>query len=331
MNGIRGHTDAVLHERSGVMKLKKRAHMEKLKKVALSLSAGILCLIFWACGGEQGGVEITPTLQPSPTAAELLTTVPVVPSEEPVSGSTPTPAQAQEGTHTQTPNMTPTPTENPSPTELLSPSATPTVTPSPTATPIPVPTKVPPEAYFENLLVEAAVRATVGNPDRVLVPEDFVSITVLDLSECELTDVSFLSMFTNLQELDLSWNNLSDTTSLPELKHLTKLDLSYNFISEIQVLSSYTELTELSLRANSLEWLTKPKEQAEEAEVNGETLPAVESVFTGLTGLRRLDLSYNILTDVSELVGLTALEYLNLEKNRITDFSAVEFVPELIR
>jgi len=54
-------------------------------------------------------------------------------------------------------------------------------------------------------------------------------------------------------------------------------------------------------------------------------------VFAGFTELRRLDLSYNILTDVSELAGLTTLEYLNLEKNRITDFSAVEFVPELIR
>lgn len=333
--------DAVLHERCETMKLKKYVSIEKVKRMVFLISIGVLCLAFCACDSEQGRTELIPTLQPSPTAVELSPTVPATPSEMPVSGSTPTPTQAQNNVYTPTPNMTPTPTENPFPTDSLSPSATPTTnptpsptatpTPSPTATPIPSPTATPPEPYFENPLVETAVRKELGNPDRALVPEDLATITVLNLSECELTDVSFLSEFTNLQELDLSWNNLSDSTSLPKLKHLTKLDLSYNFISEIQVLSSYTELTELSLRANNLERLTKPEEQQEKNETEEPTAPADASVFAGFGRLRRLDLSYNILTDVSELAGLTTLEYLNLEKNRITDFSAVEFVPELIR
>jgi len=164
-----------------------------------------------------------------------------------------------------------------------------------------------------------------------LVQEDFLSIKVLDLSECGLTDVGFLNGFINLQELDLSWNNLSDITGLPELKHLTKLDLSYNFISEIQVLSSYTELTQLSLRANDITELTEVIQPADTANPEETTAGKKISVFDGLLKLVRLDLSYNMLTDVSELTGLTALEYLNLEKNGIVDFSMVEFVPELIR
>ena len=319
------NADAVLHERNRTMNLKKHSNVKKLNRIVFFLGISILCLAFCACDGEQDIVKITPTVQPSPTAVELSPTLSVTPGEVSVSGSTPTPTQAQENT------PTPTPTPDMSPTPSATPSPTPTVTPSlsPTATPSPTPTEAPPEPYFENLLVEAAVREAVGNPDRVLMAEDFETVTVLNLSECGLNDVSFLSEFVNLQELDLSWNNLSDCTSLPELKHLTKLDLSYNFISEIQVLSSYTELTELSLRANNLEWLTSSEEPAEMLEPGADTVSA--SVFSELVGLRRLDLSYNILTDVSELAELTALEYLNLEKNRITDFSAIEFVPELIR
>ena len=186
----------------------------------------------------------------------------------------------------------------------------------------------PPEPYFDNHLVEMVVRTALGNSNSVLVPEDFETITVLNLSECELTDLNFLSEFTNLQELDLSWNNLLDCTSLPELKHLTKIDLSYNFISEIQVLSSYTELTELSLRANNLTTLVETVKFSET-----EDTAVLQEVFAfeGLSKLKRLDLSYNVLTGVSELADLTTLEYLNLEKNQIIDFSAVEFVPELIR
>lgn len=325
--------DAVLYERCEMMRLEKLFTMKKKKRVVFLFCIGVLCLVFCACDAEPVRNEVTPSLLPSPTIA----------SEAPISGVSPTPTQIPDDIHTPTPNTTPTPIENPSftdipaPTEVVSPTVTPSPTPSPSPTvtpsptPSPTPTEVPPEPYFENPLVETAVRKVLGNPDRALVPEDLATITVLNLSECELTDVSFLSEFTNLQELDLSWNNLSDSTSLPKLKHLTKLDLSYNFISEIQVLSSYTELTELSLRANNLERLTKPEEQQEKNETEESTAPADASVFAGFGRLRRLDLSYNILTDVSELAGLTTLEYLNLEKNRITDFSAVEFVPELIR
>ena len=207
----------------------------------------------------------------------------------------------------------------------------PTQNVEPTATPVLTATPQPPEPYFDNPLVEAVVREALGNPDRVLVPEDFTSIIVLDLSECGVDDTSFLSEFTNLQELDLSWNILSDSTSLPELKHLTKLDLSYNFISEIQVLSSYTELTELSLRANNLTSLSNTVVSSETEAFEETEAAETLAVFDGLSKLTRLDLSYNMLTDVSELAGLTALEYLNLENNRVIDFSPVEFVAELIR
>ena len=323
------NADAVLHERNRAMNLKKHSNAKKLNRIVFFLGISILCLAFCACDGDPDIVKIPPTVQPSPTAVELSPTLSVTPGEVSASGSTPTPTQAQVQENTPTP--TPTPDMSPTPSATPSPIPTVTPSPSPTATPSPTPTKVPPEPYFENLLVEAAVREAVGNPDRVMMPEDFETVTVLNLSECELTDVSFLSEFVNLQELDLSWNDLSDITNLPELKHLTKLDLSYNFIGEIQVLSSYTSLTELSLRANNLEWLTKPEKLTDEVGQGTDTTTAKSSVFAGLTGLRCLDLSYNMLTDVSELTELTGLEYLNLEKNRITDFSAVEFVPELIR
>ena len=315
---------------SRAMRLKKKTSVNRIKYICLLLWIGTLCFVLCACKEEQQKVDITPSLQPSPTdeAGEVISSVPATPTPdiviEPTSvpGKTPTPVVTAGPTPTVEPVVTMVPTDIPLPTV------------SPTDIPLPSPTEVPkepPEPYFDNPLVEAAVRTCVGNPDRVLIPEDFISITVLDLSECELTDVSFLSEFINLQELDLSWNNLSDCTSLPELKHLTKLILSYNFINEIQVLSSYTELTELSLRANNLTRLSVSVISSETEDLQETEVSEIYSVFDGLSKLTHLDLSYNMLSEVSELSGLTALEYLNLEKNRITDFSAVEFVPELLR
>ena len=306
--------------------MKESNEMKLMKKyIRLLLWIGLLCFVLCACKEEQQKVDITPSLQPSPT--EMAETIPSSAPE------TPTPSVSLEPT--VMPSATPTPFATEMPTPTVEPVVTevpdipvPTVSPTAAPTPTALPTQ-PPEPYFDNLLVEAAVREVLGNPDRVLVPEDFASIIVLDLSECSITDTSFLSEFISLQELDLSWNNLSEIITLPQLKHLTKLDLSYNFINDIQVLWSYTELTELSLRANNIVSISKSSET--EVMPDSEEKTETVSVFNGCKELVRLDLSYNMLTDVSELSELTALEYLNLEKNRITDFSAVEFVPELIR
>ena len=302
--------------------------IKRIKQSVMVVGICLLGIVLCACDRELNTGDVMTTVVPT---SSLQSDVMPEATQPPTPTVTPSPTEIPAPTPTDVPVLQPTATATPSPEPVIpeAPSTTPEpeVVPEPTdipqitpsAAPLVTPTVLPqpPEAYFDNPLVEAALRRAVGNPERVLEPEDFLNVTVLDLHECNLSDVAFLSEFENLQELDLSWNNLTELTSLPALKHLTKLDLSYNFISKIQVLSSYTELAELSLRGNNIESLSDETN-------NG-------SVFDGLSKLKRMDLSYNALTGAEELSGFTTLDYLNLEMNQITDFSAVEYVPELIR
>lgn len=74
-----------------------------------------------------------------------------------------------------------------------------------------------------------------------------LSLTELDLSLNELSDVRGLEPFTNLKSLNLSRNFISDLTPLQALVNLEVLDISANNISEVSALKSLTKLRTLTL------------------------------------------------------------------------------------
>jgi Leucine-rich repeat (LRR) protein len=126
------------------------------------------------------------------------------------------------------------------------------------------------------------------------------SITELDVSKNQITDISILGSLTNLTTLNLFDNGISDISSLASLTNLTELNLSVNEITDISSLGSLANLITLDLCLNGITDI---------------------SSLASLTNLTELNLGGNQITDISSLGSLTNLTELNLCGNKITDLS----------
>lgn len=121
--------------------------------------------------------------------------------------------------------------------------------------------------------------------------------TRLDLSGCEISDISALEYAINAETIDLSGNAVESVSALSGLTKLKELDISDNRIESISELSALKNLTSFNAGGNRIEDI---------------------SVVAGFTALTDLDLSRNNIEDVSALKNLTALKTLNLSDNFIS-------------
>ena len=120
-----------------------------------------------------------------------------------------------------------------------------------------------------------------------------LNLTVLDLHDNRISDLSPLKNLVNLMDLDLDDNQISDISSLNTLTNLTVLDLDGNKISNISTLSRMLNLTELDLHDNRILDISPLK---------------------NLVNLTVLDLSENYISDFSPIAGL--IENLTEYNNR---------------
>ncbi|MBO5521144.1 MAG: leucine-rich repeat domain-containing protein [Eubacterium sp.] len=200
-----------------------------------------------------------------------------------------------------------------------------------------------------------------GNPinaDTVTALTALPDLMILDLSNCGLTDISFLQDFSNLQELYLGHNTLTDLSPLKNFGSLTMLELQYNPIGEnsaaLDVISGLTSLTWLDMKecgVTDLDFLIPLQYLMNTDLSNNQIADLTPLRYTTL--LEYLDVSSNAVTDLSPLSGLTnlsllyafhndlsgdlnalssltKLEYLDLHKNSITDISALKNLTSLI-
>jgi len=79
-----------------------------------------------------------------------------------------------------------------------------------------------------------------------------VKLTVLDLDDNEISDISALNALTNLTVLDLDGNKISNVSALSAMLSLTELDLHDNHISDITPLKNLVNLTVLDLSENHI-------------------------------------------------------------------------------
>ena len=103
------------------------------------------------------------------------------------------------------------------------------------------------------------------------------SLTEINLSGNEISDIKPLASLTNLTSLSLGANQISDIKPLASLTNLTSLSLSFNKINDIKPLASLTNLTELNLTDNQISDI-KP--------------------LVSLTNLISLDLDSNQISDI---------------------------------
>ena len=137
------------------------------------------------------------------------------------------------------------------------------------------------------------------------------SLTRLSMSNTKLTDITPLGAQTGLTEVNLSNNYISDITPLAKLKSLTSLQLSDNLIVDIIVQKAFNSQTvdfshvlELDLSGNAIQ----------------STASLASANFSGLT---KLNLGENPLTDLSGLVNLSKLTDVVLSNSQLTDLSPV--------
>ncbi|MFH1513301.1 MAG: hypothetical protein ABIG45_08125, partial [Bacillota bacterium] len=83
---------------------------------------------------------------------------------------------------------------------------------------------------FTESNVELALRNALGNEADPIYPSDFDKLAILDFSEMEITDISFLQYFAGLQKLNLKTNTISDLSPLQNLSGLVQMDLTGNQI-----------------------------------------------------------------------------------------------------
>lgn len=162
---------------------------------------------------------------------------------------------------------------------------------------------------FTDPVLEAKIRADLGQPEGDVTSAQAAELLELDLSgdgtaEGSITDLSALRYSTGLFRLNLSSNAISSLEPLSGLTQLRILDLSQNPIQDISALSGLN-LAKLVLSGCEL---TDP------------------SPVSGMAQLRVLDLSGNEIADASSLNGMTRLETLLLAGNPIANYEPLSAI-----
>jgi len=162
------------------------------------------------------------------------------------------------------------------------------------------------------------------------IPESFTgesiflgSITLLNLSNNEIVDISPIGIFRNLVKLHLRNNELTNISSLESLKKLEELNLAANQITDISALKEYSKIVNLNLSTNELTDVYALKNLVELTELNLSYNPLTSiSPIRELTKLEKLHLSAIRFNEYSVLENLVNLKYLDLSTNRIVDLSS---------
>ena len=130
----------------------------------------------------------------------------------------------------------------------------------------------------------------------------------LELTSCNLDDLSSLSHLKSLTLLSVSFNNISSKEHFPALSSLRWLGASYNQLSgDIDLSSNFPSLETVYMEGNNIE--------------------SIE--FSQPEGLQTLSLDDNNITDLQFLEPLSELTALHLSHNKIEDLSSLSQLSRL--
>ncbi|XP_076769686.1 leucine-rich repeat and guanylate kinase domain-containing protein isoform X2 [Arvicanthis niloticus] len=168
----------------------------------------------------------------------------------------------------------------------------------------------------------------------------------LNLSHCELVDISILCGYVHLQKLNLSGNRIEDlscVSCMPYLlelnasqnklttffnfkppQNLKKVDFSSNHISEMYDLSAYHTLTQLILDNNEIEEITGLENCVSLTHLSlaGNKITTIKGL--GTLPIKVLSLSNNEIETITGLEDLKALQNLDLSHNQISSLQGLE-------
>ena len=214
------------------------------------------------------------------------------------------------------------------------------------------------EIVFSDPVLETLVRKQLNKPEGAITVEDAAMLDWLDASadpnspeDTRVRDLSALRHFVNLAGIRLDNNLVSDVSVLAELPKLRQLWLMENPLESLEQLGKLTKLVGLGFngRMQDVSYIGSLTE-LEELRIDGcgelpQELAQLKKlrVFCSLGGevsditvlaqiptLEAVDLSWNLVTDLTPLAGLPLTE-LYLQGNPIEDFSPIkELYPKLL-
>ncbi len=141
-----------------------------------------------------------------------------------------------------------------------------------------------------------------GSQDCRLADMKLNSLSSIEISDHQITNVKPLASLTNLSVLTLYRNQIIDISPLKNLTKLTELYLSNNKIKDVKPIAELPNLIHLQLDANRIVDV-KP--------------------LAKLCSLTSLSLSKNQIVDVNPIAELHNLTFLTLSKNQIVDVNSI--------
>ncbi|WP_169084149.1 leucine-rich repeat domain-containing protein [Paenibacillus sp. PL91] len=209
------------------------------------------------------------------------------------------------------------------------------------------------DVVFKDKLLEDSLKGIVKKENgESLTAEDLQKLTVVDLSNKGISDLSGLEHASNLTHLNLSNNKISDVSPLQQMTSMRGLNLSGNSIASIQGLAAMKDMVELLVSSNQITSLdvvrnfprlhtlsvTDNKISNIDAlsaatnmlflKINVNAVTNIDAIGK-LVKIQLLDLSHNRISQLAPLRALTGLGHLNIEGNQIRDISPIKNITNL--
>ncbi|UAA38935.1 leucine-rich repeat domain-containing protein [Paraneptunicella aestuarii] len=137
------------------------------------------------------------------------------------------------------------------------------------------------------------------------------TLTVLDLSNCNLKDTSHfagLSKHKNLETLILRNNDIDDISPICNIRSLERLEIGSNHVEDFTPISNLKSLEVLSVFSQKIKNI---------------------DFIKPLRKLRMLELQNNKIQDLSAISSLKSVFFLNLDNNQIEDLTPLSLLKEL--
>ena len=153
------------------------------------------------------------------------------------------------------------------------------------------------------------------------------NIETLILSRNKLQSLDPIKDLRNIEKLDVSGNQLRDLQALHGFRQLKSLNISHNnlYTMDISAVAAMINLEYLNMKKAKIDSLVYLEKCAhlKEVSINTENGPFSFAVLGRLKNLKKLDLSGMRLFNIDDLTYISTLEELDLSTNLMNDISAL--------
>lgn len=176
------------------------------------------------------------------------------------------------------------------------------------------------EVTLTDSAVDATVRQLLGKePTDALLSSDLWTITSLTLPS-EVTQLTDMKAFPYLRSLSIENANLTSLNGISALSALTELTIRNTILtaSDVDLIGTLANLQKLTLENCSLSSIANlaGAQKLVDLDLSGNIIREISSLVT-MSNLQRLDLSRNAVIDLTNLAGLTNLVELDVSYNSV--------------